>query len=119
MSENNQGHNDQAVYKILTQTEWLKAREEGAFSGSLIDLRDGFIHLSTRDQVSETLRLHFSGQTELLLVEFGAKEIDLLIWEPSRGGQLFPHVYGKLDPAKARREWSIRANEEGIPMAPW
>ena len=119
MRENTQELNDQAVYKILPQSEWVKAREERAFRGSSIDLRDGFIHLSTQAQVSETLRLHFSGQRELLLIEFSAKDLDSLVWEPSRGGQLFPHVYSELDPAKARQEWSLKADDQGIPQAPW
>jgi len=88
--------NDQTAYKILTADQWA-ALEADAFSGAPIDQADGFVHLSTAAQLAETLDLHFSGQSGLVIAA-----IDLILlghavrWEPSRQGQLFPHVYARL-----------------------
>lgn len=69
----------------------------GEFYGSPVDERDGFIHLSAEDQVEETLRLHFAGQSDLLLIGVDAACLgENLRWEPSRGGRLFPHLFGPL-----------------------
>lgn len=65
-----------------------------------MDLADGFIHLSTGDQVAETLRRHFAGETGLVLVAIDLEK-QAVRWEPSRGGALFPHVYGLLPAAAA------------------
>ncbi|MDE1172951.1 MAG: DUF952 domain-containing protein [Parvibaculaceae bacterium] len=85
------------IYKILTEKEWRDAEAEGAFSGSAVDLADGFIHFSTAAQVAETARRHFAGQDGLTLLSVDAGELGkALKWEPSRGGDLFPHLYQKL-----------------------
>lgn len=107
------------LYKILTEDAWVKAKNEGCFEGSLIDLRDGFIHLSARDQVAETLKLHFHGQENLNLVAFPESALTSLVWEPSRGGQLFPHVYTSIDPLLAVQEWSLILGPTGTPLPPW
>lgn len=73
----------------------------GVFTGAAIDLADGFIHLSSEAQVEETARRHFSGQENLMLVAFEARTLASLRWEASRGGALFPHVHGPIDPATA------------------
>ena len=85
------------VYKVLTQAMWAETQRLGEFAGSPVDLRDGFIHLSAADQIEETVRLHFGGQTDLVLLRVAAEAIaDGLKWEPSRGGKLFPHLFGTL-----------------------
>lgn len=86
------------VYKIISAEGWRQARLAGVFTGAAIDLADGFIHLSDASQVEETAKRHFSGQKDLLLVAFEAGSLKTLKWEPSRGGALFPHVYGTIDP---------------------
>jgi uncharacterized protein (DUF952 family) len=86
------------VYKIISAEGWRQAKQAGVFTGSAIDLADGYIHLSDDSQVKETARRHFSGQKDLLLVAFEAGSLKQLKWEPSRGGALFPHVYGAIDP---------------------
>jgi uncharacterized protein (DUF952 family) len=83
------------VYKIVPAALWREAELAGAFAGSPPDQRDGFIHFSTAEQLAETARKHFSGQHDLLLLTVDAEQVDLR-WEPSRGGQLFPHLYGVL-----------------------
>ena len=89
------------LYKIIDAEIWLAAERAGVFNGAAIDLRDGYIHLSTASQEKDTARLHFSGVEHLVLVAIDEPSIaTALKWEASRGGQLFPHVYDTLDPAK-------------------
>lgn len=87
------------VYKIVAAAEWRAAEHDGVFHGAPVDIGDGYIHLSTAAQIRETAARHFSGQADLLLVAFDAATFGpALKWEPSRGGALFPHLYGTLDP---------------------
>ena len=91
----------QILYKIIDAEAWGVAVTDGVFHGAAIDLRDGYIHLSTATQVKETARLHFADVTDLLLVAIHEAQVaGRLKWEASRGGQLFPHVYGTIDPAQ-------------------
>jgi uncharacterized protein (DUF952 family) len=86
------------VYKICPAHLWREAERGGVFRGSEHDRRDGFIHFSTAGQVAETAARHFDGQHDLLLVAVDADRLGkALKWEPSRGGALFPHLYGDLD----------------------
>ncbi|HVF93684.1 MAG TPA: DUF952 domain-containing protein [Sphingomonas sp.] len=85
------------AYKVLTADEMATLEREGSFAGAPVDLADGFIHLSTCDQLTETVDKHFAGQDDLHVAavdlgSFGAS----LKWEESRGGALFPHLYGPL-----------------------
>jgi uncharacterized protein (DUF952 family) len=85
------------VYKICPRTALEEARRNGRFAGSADDARDGFIHLSAGGQVAGTLAKHFAGQTDLVLLAVDADRLgERLRWEPSRGGELFPHLYGQL-----------------------
>lgn len=84
------------AYKVLTGAE-MKVLETGAFTGAPIDLRDGYIHLSTADQLTETVDTHFAGQTDLWVAAVDLTAQDHPVrWEKSRGGALFPHLYGPL-----------------------
>ena len=86
------------IYKICPIPLWRAAERTGVFHGSEVDRRDAFIHFSSADQVVETAGKHFAGQSGLLLVRIdGTKLGDRLKWEPSRGGALFPHLYGDLE----------------------
>lgn len=85
------------VYKIVAAALWRAAERDGIFRGSAHDARDGFIHFSTAAQVAETAAKHFAGQDDLLLAAVdGAALGPALKWEVSRGGALFPHLYGEL-----------------------
>ena len=85
------------VYKIVTRAQWDEARSEGVFRGAPVDLADGYLHFSTAAQVRETAALHFAGQDDLLLVTVPVAALGAALrWEPSRGGDLFPHLYGEL-----------------------
>ena len=87
----------QPIFKIVARPEWQAARPAGAYHGAAIDLADGFIHFSTADQVEETAARHFAGQNDLILVAVDPEKLgDNLKYEPSRGGALFPHLYGFL-----------------------
>lgn len=87
------------IYKISPRSDWEAARAAGVFEGAPVDIADGFIHFSAADQVAVTATKHFAGQSDLVLVAVSAEALgDGLKWEPSRGGALFPHLYGPLDP---------------------
>ena len=83
------------VYKIVPAPLWRESERAGTFHGSPVDLRDGFIHFSTAAQVGETAAKHFAGVEDLLLVAVRPEALDIR-WEPSRGGDLFPHLYAPL-----------------------
>lgn len=85
------------IYKIAPASLWREAQDKGQFDGAPIDLADGFIHFSTVDQVEETAAKYFAGQDDLLLIAVEAEALgEALRYEPSRGGALFPHLYGSL-----------------------
>lgn len=85
------------AFKILTAAQWTQFEAEGVFKGAPVDLADGYIHLSTQDQVQGTLDKHFAGQDGLVIAEVDLAVLKgSIIWEPSRGGALFPHIYGDL-----------------------
>ena len=85
------------AYKVLTADQMGRFCREGIFAGSPLDLADGYIHLSSAEQLAETLDKHFAGQAELHIAAVDLTMLGPSIsWEPSRGGQLFPHVYAVL-----------------------
>ncbi|MEM9357096.1 MAG: DUF952 domain-containing protein [Pseudomonadota bacterium] len=107
------------IYKICTRQEWQAALELGSFQGAAVDLADGFIHFSAAHQVQQTAAKHFRGQTDLLLVAVSADDLgDALKWERSRGGDLFPHLYGALKTELARWEEPLVSDHEGVPFIP-
>ncbi|MET0375213.1 MAG: DUF952 domain-containing protein [Rhizorhabdus sp.] len=84
------------AYKILTADQWAML-EAGRFDGAPVDQADGYIHLSTATQADETLTRHFAGQHDLVIAAVDLEALgDAVCWEPSRGGALFPHIYGRL-----------------------
>jgi len=84
------------AYKILTAAD-LAALQTGVFTGAPVDLQDGYIHLSTAAQVDETVAKHFAGQIGLAIAAVDLGKLGgALRWEPSRHGQLFPHLYAAL-----------------------
>jgi uncharacterized protein (DUF952 family) len=91
------------VYKICPESLWREAERLGLFAGAPMDLADGFIHLSTASQVRETAAKHFAGQADLLLIAVDPTPLGgALRHEPSRAGDLFPHLYGPLPPSAVR-----------------
>lgn len=85
------------LYKICPRPLWREAEAAGRFTGARVDVADGFIHFSTAAQVAETAARHFAGAEDLVLVAVEAEALGAsLRYEPSRGGALFPHLYGHL-----------------------
>ena len=85
------------IYKILDARAWTAAKAAGVFEGSPVDHADGYIHFSTAEQAQETARRHFAGQADLVLLTVETESLgQALRWEPSRGGDLFPHLYAPL-----------------------
>lgn len=85
------------AYKIFTRSEFSDL-QAGGFEGAPVDRADGYIHLSTDTQLDETLNKHFAGQDDLVIASIKLADLgQLLRWEVSRGGELFPHYYGRLE----------------------
>ena len=106
------------LYKILTEDDWAKAQELG-YTRTALDEGDGFVHLSDRGQIAETLALHYNGIYGVQLLEFVQETLTgRLVWEDSRGGQKFPHLYSKLFIKEAVRSWTLSLNTDGTPQLP-
>lgn len=104
------------AYKIVDAAEWRAAVAEGHYDGAPVDLADGYIHMSTQAQLAETARRHFHGRGDLLLLTVDLSGFgDDLIWEPSRGGDLFPHLYAPCPSPPLRH----RAPSRSRPRARW
>lgn len=103
----------QVAYKILTREE-AEALEQGRYEGSPLDQTDGFIHLSTAHQVQGTLERHFADRTDLVLAAIDLAQLGNAIrWEKSRGGALFPHLYGALQPEAVIAVAPVDYDEQG------
>jgi len=88
------------IYKIADRGEFEAAMATGLFHGAAVDRADGFIHFSNAAQLRETGRRHFAGRDDLVLAAIDATLLgDALRHEKSRGGDLFPHLYGPLPAA--------------------
>ncbi len=106
-----------AIYKILKRDAWVAANTAGTFTGAAIDHRDGYIHFSTGAQARETARLHFHGQTDLVVLEVEAEALGpALVWEPSRGGALFPHLYATLPVNRVLAVHDAPLDASGVPV---
>jgi uncharacterized protein (DUF952 family) len=102
------------IYKICPASAWREAERQGVYRGSAHDARDGFIHFSSAAQVTETAKKHFCGQTGLFLIAVDADALgDALRWEVSRGGELFPHLYGELDLGAVTAVINMPARSDG------
>jgi uncharacterized protein (DUF952 family) len=102
------------IYKLLRASEWAEARAAGRFAGSPLDMQDGFIHFSTAGQAAETAARHFAGEKGLVLAEVDPARLSApLKWEPSRGGDLFPHLYGELPLDAVVRSWDLALGPDG------
>jgi len=106
------------IYKICPRALWREAERVGRFDGAPIDLADGFIHFSTAGQVRETAARHFAGEDDLLLIAVDPEPLGAALrYEPSRGGDLFPHLYGSL-PFSAVREVAALPLQAGSHVFP-
>jgi len=106
------------VYKALRPEEIAPSEAEGV-SRARVDAADGYVHLSSRAQIGETLARHFAGLDGVKLYEFATESLGPdLRWEPSRGGALFPHLHGDLALSGARRSWTLASGPDGVPALP-
>lgn len=85
------------AFKVLTQQQWADFERERVFRGAPVDITDGYIHLSTAEQLEATIAKYFAGESCLMIVEVDLNLLgDAIRWEPARGGDLFPHIYAEL-----------------------
>jgi uncharacterized protein (DUF952 family) len=107
------------IYKILRAQEWRDAQVEGVFRGSAADRADGFIHFSTARQARATAAKHFAGESGLIVAAVEAEGLGAAMrWEPSRGGDLFPHLYAELPLAAILWTRALPLGEDGAHQFP-
>jgi uncharacterized protein (DUF952 family) len=107
------------IYKVMTASAWRQSLAAGAFNGSADDLRDGFIHLSAGPQLQGTLSKHYRNMADLMLIAYDATSLGPeLRWEVSRGGELFPHLYGPLPSTLALSVLPLLLGDDGVPLLP-
>ncbi len=102
------------IFKILRPDEWANCKNNDCYAGAPIDISDGYIHFSTLDQLQDTADKHFSGEQTIHIAAFSsATWPHTLKWEPSRGDQLFPHLYGPLDMTLVAKNWQLEKKPDG------
>ncbi len=107
------------IFKVMSGSEWSDAEAAGGYHGGADDQRDGFIHFSTALQLPETLRRHFAGRADLVLLAVDASALgDDLKWEASRGGALFPHLYASMPCDAVQRVWPLSLGADGMHILP-
>ena len=107
------------VYKILRAPEWAELRHYGVSAGAPIDVKDGYVHLSTAEQVRETCARHFAGEDHLMLLALDAAKLEpLLRWEVSRDDALFPHLYRSLRMSDLVWHHTLPLGEDGHHIFP-
>ena len=106
------------VYKICTKSEWQEVKSKGQLTGSKKDLEDGFIHFSGEEQVEGTLNKYYLNQKDLILLKVDTLKLDHLIWEQASDGNMFPHLYSKLDIKSVVSEDLIDIDDKGSHVLP-
>jgi len=107
------------AYKVLTGAQRAELLAQGRFAGAPVDLADGYIHLSTAEQLTETVRKHFSGQDDLWVAAVNLPALgDAVKWEPSRGGALFPHLYAELPLSAVTAQAALAWESDGTVALP-
>ena len=107
------------IFHMCRAEEWQSAQESGQYPGSSQDQADGFIHFSTAEQIVESASKHRTGQCGLLLLTVDPEKLgDSLKWEESRGGALFPHLYGPLPTEAASRVDDLPLGSDGLHVFP-
>ena len=107
------------AYKVLTPEQFDRFKAEGVFKGAPVDMADGYIHMSTRDQAAETVARHFAGQDRLVMVMVDLAPLAADVkWEVSRGGALFPHLYADLPWSAVAGKVVLRIGDDGAHQFP-
>ena len=106
------------IYKICNFSEWHNAQTTGEFKGTKMDLLDGFIHFSNRNQIQSTLGKYYFNKDKLVLLKVITYKLNNLVWEKSSQGELFPHLYSKLNLEDVQRIYKIVLNKDGLHTLP-
>ncbi|MBN8649476.1 MAG: DUF952 domain-containing protein [Caulobacterales bacterium] len=107
------------AYKIEDKDVFEAAMDNGFYTGSALDNKDGFIHLSTKEQSAQTLKLYFSGVPNLILAKINLEPIiNTVKWEASRNGDLFPHIYADLPKSAVSNIYTLKYDGAGNPILP-
>jgi uncharacterized repeat protein (TIGR04076 family) len=110
--------NETLAYKVLTAEQFM-ALEADRFEGAPIDITDGYIHLSSASQVTETVARHFAGQVGLIIAAIDLRALGGQVrWEISRNGQRFPHLYGRLAKAVVLAHGPVEWGSDGVVRLP-
>jgi uncharacterized protein (DUF952 family) len=84
---------DPEVFHLATPEEWAEAQARGSVAPPSLST-EGFVHCSTAEQVDDTIRRHFDGVDELVVLRLHLHGLgDALRWEEGRPGEAFPHIY--------------------------
>ena len=111
--------NELFAYKVLTAEQFDQFKADGVFKGALVDLADGYMHMSTREQAADTVAKHFAGQDRLVMLMIDLAPFgDAVKWEVSRGGALFPHLYGELPMSAVAGKVVLRIGDDGLHQFP-
>ena len=110
---------EKLIYHMCRADEWNQALRAGSYSGSSQDQADGFIHFSTAHQVRVSAAKHRAGQDNLILLEVDSERLgNALKWEESRGGALFPHLYGELPTEAVKAASPLLLDEDNMHVFP-
>lgn len=106
--------NDRFIFKLLTQDQWQSFQAKKTFKGAPVDLADGYIHFSTRNQAAETAQKYFADEPDVVVAEIAVDSLPgPLKWEPARKGALFPHLYADLPLDCVGRHAVLNRSEDG------
>jgi len=107
------------IYHICKEIEWENALTSGLYFGSPQDLGDGFIHFSTAEQIICSAAKHRAGESGLLILTVEPDKLGQnLKWEKSRGGDLFPHLYGPLSVKAVLKSKKLKLDQDGKHIFP-
>ena len=106
------------IFKILDKDEWNKAKKNGSYTGSLQDLKDGYIHFSEEEQVHETLKKYYDKKDNLILLKVHTLNPDHLVWENASNGDMYPHLYSTLNIENVEDEFELILNKDGTHQLP-
>ena len=106
------------IFKIIDKDDWQKAKELGTLEGSDDDKKDGYIHFSEEDQVSETLERHYLNKENLILLKVNTFKLEHLLWEQASNGHMYPHLYSALDINNVEDEFELSLEDDGTHKLP-
>ena len=102
------------IYKICSKFEWSNFKKKKIFYGTKLDIIDGYIHFSDKNQVKSTLKKHFFGKDKLILLKVDTSKLENLIWEKSANSKIFPHLYSHLSLKSVKKTYEIRLKKNGL-----